>query len=347
MSGGMGVAGMSRLTVIAAVVGVAGVVTLAGCAAPVRGRAVAAPAALRSVRMPLTGEHAFGVATSVDPCSLVDVNSVTGLTNVEPDEPDGLDDCPVQGTDSGGLDVYLNVGPLESAQIADVSDAHSVSSLARELAVVVGDPDQDGYCDAYLTFPDGYALDVSAYPADPDQGQADVCGAAVALARNAARQVLAGAITHRTFPPGSVGEIDPCLLVSADIREASGVPPLDTSTFPEDHDCYWSSATLGLPSVQLRFDVGPEPAAGGSSGRTVTVAGRRTLVTSTDDGGDTVCTAQVGLNTYTDATVGPGEGLVEIATLIVDVPPGAPYDACTLLNGLDRRVWPELPAVAH
>jgi hypothetical protein len=339
---------MSRLTMIAAVLGAAGVVTLAGCAAPVRGRAVAAPAALRTARTPLTGEHALGVAANVDPCSLVDVNSVTGLTNVEPDEPDGLDDCPVQGTDSGGLDVYLDVGPVVTEDAVDIGSAHTVSTLARQLLVDVGDPDSDGYCDAYLVFPDGYVLDVSAYPADPDQGTADVCGAAVDLARNAAEQVLAGGVTHRTFPPGSVGDTDPCGLVGADARHASGLPRLDTLTYPEDHECYWAADDYPQPTLQLRFDVGEEPAATEPTDRTVTIAGRRTLIESTPQGsGDDVCSAQTGLNTYTDATFGPGDGLVEIATLVVDTVPSTPYHACPLVKAVAARVWPKLPAVAH
>lgn len=339
---------MSRWVVLAAVLGAVGTVTLAGCGAPVHGKAVADPAALRTAQTPLSGERAFGVATDVDPCSLVDVDSVTGLTHVLADEPDGLDDCPVEGSDSQGLHVYITVGPLMSATVADLSETHTVSGLARGLDVVVGDPDADGYCDAYLTFADGYALDVSASPADPDPGKADVCGAAVALARNAGARVLAGGLTHRSYPPGSVGSTDPCRLISAATRQASGLPALDTLTYPEDHECYWASTDFSQPTLQLRFDVGTEPAVADSTDRLVTIANRQTLVTTTPQGdGDQVCTAQTGLNTYTDDVVGPGEGLVEIATLVVDTVPSTHYDACTLAKAVAGRVWPELPAAAH
>lgn len=338
---------MSRLVVLAAVLGVLGTAALAGCAAPEAGKAVADPAALRTAETPLLGEQAFGVAANVDPCSVVDVDSVTGLTNVVTDEPDGLDDCPVEGADRRGVSVFLTVGPIVTDDVVDLSGTRTVASLARSLLVEVGDPDADGYCDAYLLFPDGYALDVTASPADSLGVEADVCGAAVALARNAGRQVLAGTVTHRAFPPGSVGGTDACGLVSAAIRHASGLPSLDTLRYPEDHECYWASTDYSQPTLQLRFDVGPEPKATGSGERTVTVAGRGTVVTSVSQDGDELCTAETGLNTYTDAVTGPGDGLVEIATLIVDVVPGPPFDACTLVKAVAARVWPELPTGAH
>jgi hypothetical protein len=86
-------------------------------------------------------------------------------------------------------------------------------------------PEVPGFCDEYLRFPDDVELGVTASPSEPDS-QVDVCPAAEALARAAAAQIAAGRITHREFPPGSVGLSGPSALctVETGLNPAAGGP---------------------------------------------------------------------------------------------------------------------------
>jgi hypothetical protein len=347
---------MTRWRVLGGVLGVAAVLGVAGCSSAVTGQAIAAPGVSTAQGstppttggQPIEGQAAFGDASTVDPCSIVDVSSVHGVTSASRESADALDDCPVSVTQNDGVRAYVTVGPLETTDDMTGAPLTTVTSLADGMVVQVGKPDSSDYCDAYVIFFDDYDLHVSASPSGSDS-HANVCASAVAMAENAGDRIGAGAIRHRGYASGSVGPVDPCGLISVSKLAAAGVSGTTTFAYPEGHECYWASTSdLSLPTAQLDFVVGQEPdVVDPSTDTPTTVAGRPSIVSLfAQPDSDSICWINTGLNPYTDTDTSAAAGLVEIAEIGVDTVKGSRTNPCTAAKALAATIWPKLPA-AH
>lgn len=320
----------------------ASLLLMAGCAVRVGGAAQADPAVIRSLQ-PVSGATAFGDATTVDPCSFVDVNSVTPASLRASREPaDALDDCPVSMTLADGTAVDVYVGPLETGDDKSDADPRGLSSLGRGMTLYEAVNNTPGNCDDYLKFIDDYWLFVNAV-ASASNSKADTCPAAEAMVKNAAARIAAGAIRHVTFSSGSVGKLDPCTMVSNNTLTGVGLadaPPLE---YPQAHQCVWFSND-GNYWLRVQFLVGQTPSVADSTTQTaVVLAGRKTVVTQYQGSASASCWAQTGLNKYGD---GSGD-LVEIAMLEVHDGDNNMANACNRAQvAASTAVWPLLPPVS-
>ena len=338
---------MTRWRVMGGTLGIVVLLGLAGCASTVRGTPEAVPGAPAAA--PISARTAFGDATTVDPCSVVDAATVHGVASARRVTADALDDCPVFVTQHDGATAYVTVGPLETSDDLTAGPLDTVTSLPDGMTIQVGKQDSADYCDAYVIFPDAYDLDVSASPSTSDS-HANVCAAAVALAENAADQIAAGVIRHRTYPGDSVGQVDPCGLLGAGTLAAAGITGINTYAYPEGHECYWASdSDTNLPTAQLNFVVGEQPTIlDPTTDSSAVIAGRPSVVSLyTQPDTDSICWINTGLNAYTDADTSAAAGLVEIAEVGVDTVQGSKVNPCTAAKAVAAQVWPKLPAVAH
>jgi hypothetical protein len=328
---------MARWGVLGGVLGAVALSTLAGCGTRVGGAAIPQPDALT----PITVAQ-FGVARTVDPCSLVDINQLPVALSGYLEPADGLDDCPVSVTLPGATLTDVRVGPLETQPEETDMSLRRVASLPRYMTLYTATDNVPGFCDDYLTFSDGVSLVITANAADPSS-RADTCPAAEALGRNAAAQIAQGDIRHVTFPPGSVGSIDPCHLVSGNTLARAGIPDAQSFEYPENHQCWWlpPSSDSNGDSMYLEFLVGEQPSVvDQSTDSSSQIAGRNTVdskfsVSSTS----AWCDVSTGLNTYGGGT----DNLVEIAMVEMHTGDGNPTNACNLGNGVAAEVWPQLP----
>ncbi|HEX3649769.1 MAG TPA: hypothetical protein VHV49_15195 [Pseudonocardiaceae bacterium] len=349
---------MTRWRVIGGTLGIVVLLGVAGCASAIRGVAEAVPGAKASSSSPrssavsqgpINAGTAFGKASTVDPCSIVDVTSVHGVSSARRVTADALDDCPVFVTQKNGATAYVTVGPLETSDDMTGAPVDDVTTLPDGMIVQVGKPDAGDYCDAYVIFPDGFDLHVAANPSTADS-HANVCASAVAMAENAGDRIDAGAIRHRTYPRGSVGEVDPCGLIGADALAAAGVSGISTFAYPEGHECYWASGSdISLPTAQLDFVVGAKPTIlDPSTDSSAVIAGRASVISLyTQPDTDSICWINTGLNAYTDGRTGSSGGLVEIAEIGVDTVKGSKVNPCTAAKAVATAIWPKLPALTH
>lgn len=351
----MGVRTMTRWRVLGGTLGMAVLLVVAGCASTVKGVAIPAPGALPAAHGsttpsgPIDARTAFGDASTVDPCSLVDTSTVHGVDSARRESADALDDCPVAVTQKDGSKAYVTVGPLETSDDMTGAPVDTVTTLSNGMIIQVGKPDPADYCDGYVIFPDDYDLHVSASPSTSDS-HANVCASAVAMAENAASQVSAGAVRHRTYSAGSAGKIDPCGLIDQAQLSLAGVTGISTFAYPEAHECYWASdSDINLPTAQMNFVVGERPTIlDPTTDSATTIAERPSIVSLfTQADSDSICWINTGLNPYTDQETSAAAGLVEIAEIGVDTVKGSKVNPCTAAKAVAAAIWPKLPEVAH
>lgn len=308
---------------------------LAGCDVPEQGTAVADPAALRAIaNAPVRAATAFGPDEStVDPCSIVDIQRLAFNVTASAQPADGFDDCPVAVTQPDGTKVDVGVGPLETAADDPSLQLKQVATLPRGVKLATDVTTTPGFCDDYLVFADDVRLQVSAN-ADDVTSQANVCPAAEAMARNAATEILADAVKHVRYPAGSVGSVNPCTLVPDSALAGAGLTGVSPTPYPEHHECAWlPPGGSDAGSLRVLFDIGTPPKVSDAQTDTASqIAGRATVTTKVD----TFCYVQTGLGQY-----GTGS-LVEVA--LIDAHSGTVVpDACTASQAVATSVWPELP----
>lgn len=332
---------MARKGVFGGFLGVAGLLLVAGCAVPMDGSAQVDPAVMRSLE-PISGATAFGDATTVDPCSVVDVDSVPASLHASLESADALDDCPVSVTLADGTAVDVYVGPLETGDDRSDADPRGLSSLGRSMTLYEAVDNTPGNCDDYLKFQDDYWLFVNAIASDPNS-KADTCPASEALVKNAAARISAGSIKHVTFANGSVGKLDPCTLVSNNTLSGVGLAGAVPLAYPEAHQCEWFSND-GKYVLHVQFLVGQVPSVVDPTTQTaVVLSGRKTIVTQDQQSAtDSTCWAQTGLNKYGDGS----SGLVELAMVVMDDGDNDMTTACNRAQvAAATAVWPLLPPV--
>ncbi len=335
---------LSRKWITGALVSASALALLAGCDVITGGVPQADPAALRLVNTPIDGQVAFGDAHTVDPCSLVDIRHMAGVSLASVLGPDALDDCDFRVTQLAGLTDEVVVGPLlQDEDTSDEADVHRVATLPGGMYIEVDQPDSDQECDATLVFPDDYELPVAAVPSDTSAGDAGVCDTAVLVARNAADQVENAKIDHLVYPAGSAGPVDPCRLIDKTTLASAGLAGLTPTEYPEHHDCQWTGDE-DAPQLHVFFAVGDPPTVEGPEDKVVTIAGRHSVsAMDSPSSGKSLCTVGTGLHHVVFADAQSGSDVVEIAVVSVDVLDQDKVDACHAAQTLAAVVWPQLP----
>lgn len=313
-------------------------VSLSACATIVGGRPVAGDRPPPPAE--LTSAAVFDDLTTVDPCSLVDLDAFTEFGEAELGAPESLDYCAVvvSGDDS---EVSLSIGELAELDGEPTDDDERVREFDGGLWVweVDGDP---AYCTHQLVFPDDVTLEAAAFA---DDGEEDTCPMVEAAIEAVVGVLVDDAVEHRDVEEHSLVGIDPCDLIDDD--QVAAIPGFAGAQqgyeSPARHTCYWDVPSNENLTVQLLFGAGAPPDAYEPGANTNPVAGRPTATNPYPDIGDSAyCMTETGHIPFRE--IEGHENVVEIASVIVGAPKGQVDLACQAAVALATVAWPELPA---
>ena len=310
---------------------------LAGCARPVAGSAVANESAAREAAEPLTSERALGDIPSLDYCSLMDQRAFPQQLGLVAVYPRGSYDYCYFTVQKSGTEARVKIGYLEDPETISGTD-HAVDrrrNPPRGLEVHRGTED-DQACVRYLRFTDDLLLTVVA--SIDDRSSRDLCEVADATVDIVIDRVIAKQVKHYEFGEKSVGRLDACGLVPAELVGAKiGTARAAPLKFPSGHVCHWTGPEKESAVARLYVTPG-ESSYDVELSKEETFAGRRTVVTPQTFDQDDVAMCQVETDLFAPSKPPPAEFvLIEVLVL------GKEKDACGPARELAREVWPKLP----
>ncbi|KAA9162092.1 DUF3558 domain-containing protein [Amycolatopsis acidicola] len=306
---------------------------LTGCAGTVSGTASVNTQEVQQYqlqRTPLTSQAAFGDVSTVDYCSLLDLDRVKAAGGNGLSEPArNFNYCQVSGK-VYGQDIVLGLGYLSSQGGSQERVADPAKALSRGLVAQRSTRNDNKSCTYYLAFPDGVSLQVyvtneSTYPST--SAGPSLCAINGAVLDGAVAKLSANQAGHFQFAPGSLGTVDACTLLDVAEVNAQLGGSLRQSAFPAKHRCRWQDAQGN--QLDLMLDVSD-----GTGSTAEQIGGHATDIAQLDDAGrDCLATG----------SVAPYDGQVEVANLYVTVGE-PPKDACGVARALAGVAWPRLPA---
>jgi hypothetical protein len=310
-------------------------VTTSGCANKVFGTptAVTTPSSTRHFEDAdkLTAEDALGDPRTFDPCSVLDADEMPDSWNVHLDVPAAYEYCAMSVSQKDGVTAEVQVGYLYE------SDHEGGENQSRPGGVRVF-PSEDiaTACSRDIVFADGIALIVRSWTTEAEDAGA-MCAISDEVVGPVIDAVAAGRARSLTLPEHSVGEIDPCELVTPDMTAlvrgiTAGVRP-DSQL--SEHSCWWMSDEGTM--LEVAFDIGRLPV--GDTGETT--HGRYTAVTRYADDAENSTCAVVG--EHVPFAAGSTSGLIERAGIWVYLKPGEVETACAVGKQLADKLWPALP----
>ena len=313
---------------------------ISACTSTVAGTALVAsgggapsstPAAVETVAGGLLGDP-----VTLDPCSLTDPGEFRAYGAVRWGLLDSLDDCVVDIVTSAGRVATIRVGALD--QVIRYPDL--ATKPTREIPgglKVVEYSSGATSCEQVLVFTDQVTLSVSA--SIPEGTEPRLCDMVKAGTARAVKTIQDRGVRHRSFPAGSLGLLDPCVVVpSQAVGKVPGLRGVAKSGWPAKHSCYWARSA----DIQLRvnFIVG-EPIIAGGSDKAVQIDGRPTVIYQTNGkDGHAYCSAQTDYIPFTEKNQ---TGLVEATNLFVRMPGGQMDAACQAAEDAAAVIWPKLP----
>jgi hypothetical protein len=311
----------------------------AGCAVKVNGTAAPAgnapPSHGFSESDRLDAEDALGDLAEWNPCSVVDPDDLPESWNTEMDSPAGFEDCVMNVTTDDGKGAEVQVGYLYESDhdVAKFSDGKRSGGLT-----IVPVENEDGSCTRDIVFDDGIALAVLSWPDNPDDAE-KVCDISDTVADAVAQAVFEGRAERLQLPENSIGDTDPCELVSSDIT--TKVPGITADVRPSDqvhrHSCWWHGDNGNLLNVE--FEIGGMPS--GDSGETR--QDRYTAVTRyPDDAENSLCVID---GEHVPFKFENASGLMERVGIWVYLQPGQVEEACTTGLAVADVLWPKLPSL--
>lgn len=322
---------MRRLWVAAAAL------LLTGCAGTVSGTASVSSQDLQQYQQnqqPLTSQHAFGDVTTIDYCSLLDLDRVETAGGVGlGDQHQGFNNCQVTGK-VYGQDIAVTVGYL-SGQVSGPDRATDPEKkLPRGLVAQRATSNDNKGCTYYLDFADSVSLtiyvdNVSSYPST-SAGQS-LCAISGAVLDGVVAKVSANAVGHFKFAPGSLGTVDACSLLTEDDVNGQLGALSRTPSMPSKHRCRWKDTAGNQLDVVL--DVGD-----GTGSTAEQIGGHATDVSPIDEAGRE-CMATGVVAPYPD----DGADQFQQAMIYVTVADAA-KDSCGVTRALAGLAWPRLPA---
>lgn len=299
---------------------------LTGCTTVVTGTPVPDP----ELRVPLTSQLAFGDLTTIDYCSLLDIESLgdAGVRGIGA-TTSTFNYCFAKGS-LGERAVEFGLGYLESHADQGQRVRDTTRTLKRNLTAQRSVANDDRSCTMYLLFPDMASLQV--YTDDTGVtagGSADeLCEVAGSVLDGMVTVLLAKKVGHLTFPAGSAGTVDACqLLPQEQVAAYFGQQPMRTPEIPTRHRCRWLDP-LTRDSVNVQFDGGKAP-----SGGLETIAGRPTEVAGVGAG---YCRA----STAVGSPAASGDSTLAQVYYFAR----AGRDACQAVRDLATAAWPKLPS---
>jgi hypothetical protein len=308
---------------------------LTGCASTVSGTASVSSGDLQQERKPLTSQRAFGDVSTVDYCSLLDLDRVKTAGGYEfGEQHQGFNYCQVEGK-IHGQDITVGVGYL-SGQGSDLDRvADPGKTFSRGLVAQRSTSNDNENCDYYLTFADSvgltvYVNNISSHPSTT--AGSSLCAVNGAVLDGVVAQISANQVGHFNFAPGSLGTVEACALLSdPEINAQFGGALPQSPAMPSKHRCRWKGALGNELTVMLDISDGT-----GSTAEQI--GGHATDVAQLDEAGRN-CMATGSVAPYPNS----GAGQYQVASLYVSVGQ-APTDACTIARALAGLAWPRLPA---
>jgi len=306
-----------------------------GCANRVFGTpaAVTVPSSTRDFDNPdrLTAEDALGDLTTFNPCSVLDADEMPDSWTVSVDVPAAYEYCAMSVTTQDGASAEVQVGYLYE------SDHDGGGNRPGGLGVFPAD-DSGNACSRDIVFTDGIALVVRSWAQDDGDASA-MCAISDEVVDPVIDAVVHGRAASLTLPEHSLGEIDPCEVVTPEMTAV--VRGITAAVRPDrqlaEHTCWWMSDEGTM--LEVAFDIGRLPV--GDTGETV--QGRYTATTQyADDESSSTCSV---VGEHVPFEFESTTGLIERVGIWVYLKPGEVEAACTAGKQLADKLWPELPAL--
>lgn len=305
-------------------------VCTAACSVTVSGKPAAAPRSAPTTRPfadpdQITADDALGELTLWNPCSVVDEDALPEGWAVLIESPAAFEDCEVSVT-TGGEETSVQVGYLFQ------TDENAGEERDGGITVVKDESDTLA-CARNIVFADDIALVVRSWRESDDRdGLCDISDTVVDAVLDA---VMAHEAAPLELPDNSVGEIDPCRLVTPDlVALVPGLTGVAADHQVSRHSCWWSGD--GAPALNIEFEIGKQPV--GDSGEDI--QGRYTATTVYRDTDSSLCSVT---GEHVPFAVDGRSGLIERVGIYVYQRPGQAEQACAAGKQLAGALWPKLP----
>jgi hypothetical protein len=247
--------------------------------------------------------------------------------------PVAFDYCSMDVTTDDDVTAEVQVGYLYRS----THDLAEHESGQRHGGITVVEADfEDGSCTRDIVFADGIALEVLSWPYDDDVDA--VCEISDEVADQVIEAVMSGRAESLSLPDDSIGEIDPCELVTPDI--AAAVPgitgDMQAGTQAARHSCWWETPA-GDGALNVEFQIGRSPVGDEEK----TIHGRTTAITQYPDYDDSsLCVAE---GEHVPFEHPEKSSLVERVSISVYLQAGQVEAACAAASAVADKLWPELP----
>lgn len=305
---------------------------LVGCTARVGGT----PSGVATSGRDLAGserihaEDALGELPDWNPCSVVQPDGLPADWTGSLDVPVGFEYCLLTVTTGDDVKADVEVGYLYRS--THDLDEHQ----ERDGGItVVPDDSGDDSCIRDIVFADGIALVVRSWPYDTADAS-EMCAISDLVVDQVIDAVTAGLAASLQLEAGSLGALDPCELVTADM--VALVPGIAADVEAERqvarHSCWWTTPD-GI-SLSVQFQVGDLPDGEVEEER----HGRFTSVVEYDDDDETSLCAANGEHLPFEFE---SREFTEYASVYVYLKPGQVEQACAAASAVANLLWPKLP----
>lgn len=312
------------------------VLAVSGCSKAVSGSAVPNAEAAEEARRPLMAEKALGEFASINYCSLLDTTPLPADFGAMVLAPKPTYEYCRFKVRAGGDDVEIRVGYLDNSETIEGAQRTEDRSKTPPRGLVIQRGEEDDHaCIRYLRFADDIWLTIGA---TTESRKGDWCKIADATIDAVIRRVIAKQVTHFSFGDKSIGKLDACDLVPANVVNAKiGVEKGTAQRFPTGHACYWTGKSAADPIARLFLGAG-ESSYDPDNTKEETLAGRPTSVTPLEtDGEYSACDVE------TSHIKSPELGGEELIVVEVDLE-GDGKDACAPAREIAKEIWAKLPA---
>lgn len=305
-----------------------------GCVAKVAGVPVGSASSGRAVGDPerIHADDALGDLSAWNPCSVVDPDALPAAWTADVDVPVGFEYCLLTVATEDGTEADVEVGPLYRAT-HDLEE-HRSGERDGGLTVVPYDSGDDS-CVRDIVFADGIALVVRSWPYDAGDAS-KMCGIGDVVVEQVVDSVVGGRAASLRFSGDSLGDVDPCELVTGEM--AALVPGVTADVEAERqvarHSCWWDAADGNSLSVQ--FQVGDLPDGEVEEER----QGRFTSVVEYDDDETSSLCAVNGEHVPFKHE---SRTFTEYVAVYVYLKPGQVEQACAAASAVADALWPKLP----
>ena len=215
---------------------------------------------------PLTASAALGEFTTLDYCSLLDVNRLRSATADQPDS--SFDACRGEFFQSS-LHRQVIVGPLSADTDPNVKPYDYAGAIPDGLAVAQSTFNAAASCGRVITFADGIRLKVAVTDSAGPTAASDRCADADAVVGGVLAAISGKTVRHQTFADRSWGRVDACALLNVHELDATSGAGAQPAAGLSGHSCIRGKLSVRF-SVEDSAPAGPSELLGGRTSRVST-----------------------------------------------------------------------------